>query len=114
MTAAKKPGKAAPKGAASAAAAEVAAEPQAKTVTFRDVSLELPDELPATILFDITELESAGSSPMPLFRLLRSLLGPEQFQRVRAQLQADDDVMGAVEGLIGDVFAEYGMGLGDS
>lgn len=103
-----------PASAAQAEAARDEATESAKTVAFRGATLTLPPELPATMLFDIVELEAAGDNPMPLFRLLRSVLGPEQFVEVRNEIKPDEEIVDAVDGLLTDVFGQYGLTLGKS
>jgi hypothetical protein len=95
-----------------AAAAEVTDTPRA--ITFRGVEITLPRELPPTLLFDVAEMEANDGSPMPVFRLLRSLLGAEQFTAVRNQLTDKDDVVDIVNELLVDLFAQYGITLGES
>lgn len=117
MPAARKPAatKASPKkGGAEVAVAEVSTETDAKTVTFRQLTLTLPEQLPPTMLFHITDLEAAGGNPLPVFRLLREILGAEQFNDVRTELTGDSQVVSAVDGLLGDIFDQYGIGLGES
>lgn len=96
-----------------AARAEVAARPAAKQVEFRGHTFTLPDELPATLLFDITDLEVAGNDPMPVFRLLRSLLGPDQFTELRNLVAGDEQIVHTIDELIEDLFAQYGVSLGE-
>lgn len=96
-----------------AAAASGEAKGENKTVDFREITLTLPPELPATLLFDVTELEVAGQNPMPVFRLLRSLVGPDQFAEIRNALNPDDDAMSLIDELLGSIFGAYGIELGE-
>lgn len=100
----------APGGSAAAAAIDET-NPQVKTVEFRGLTLTLPEELPATIGFDFIELENEAGA-MPLLRLLRSLLGKDQFIAVRNAMDGADDVFGVVDGLFADIFEQYGMDQG--
>lgn len=109
-----RPRKAAPsKGAA--ARAEAATDPAAKTIQFGGQTLNLPDSLPETILFDITELEASEGDPMPIYRMLRSVLDKEQFTLVRNEIgRMNGAADGAVDRLLGDIFEQYGISLGES
>lgn len=95
------------------AAAADELDPQPKQVTFREVTLDLPEDLPGTILFDLTELEASGNA-MAVYRMLRSVLGPEQFATVRNQMTADDNVGELIDGLFDEVFGAYGITVGES
>lgn len=108
----KKSTDAAPANAGAAALSEVVDEGP-RSIKFRELELELPRELPPTILFDLTDLESTGENAMPIFRMLKSLLGPEQFVQVRNVLKPDDSVSDLVDEMLGDIFTQYGVSLGE-
>lgn len=103
------------KAAASKAAAAVAeAKGDEKTVEWQGLTLTMPAEIPAVLLFDITELEATSDgNPMPMFRLLRSLLGGQQFTQARHHVPKGDDGT-AVFHLLSDALGQYGINLGES
>lgn len=97
-----------------AALAETNGKP--KAIKFRDLELTAPSKMPPTLLFDIAEIEAGDGNIMPLFRILRSLLGPDQFTDVRNSFtdkDTDDDVYGAVDKLLGELMGAYGVSLGE-
>lgn len=86
-------------------------------VKFHNLELELPEKLPETVIFDITDLEAGVSmeDPRPMFRLLRSVVGPEQFLAIRHVLEAEQLSVGEeVLALMSDVLGEYGLSAGES
>lgn len=88
-----------------------------RKVEYRGIKLELPAELPPTLLFDITEIEAAGEdNPMPVFRMLRSLLGAEQFTAVRNEIgkAAADDDFTDIGDLMSAIFDQYGLSAGEA
>ena len=94
---------------AAAKAARAEAKPEPKTAKWNGLTLELPDAMPSTMLFDVVEYEASdGDDPTPLLRLLRELVGPEQFQQIRYRIPRDDDGT-AVAGAMQAVFEPYGM-----
>lgn len=88
--------------------------PKPKKLKFKGLDLDLPAELPETLMFDFTEIEAAeGNDARPLFRLLRSILGPAQFTQIRnaldnGKIKADD-----ITDLIEAIFDKYGMAPGE-
>lgn len=104
-------GKAAPKKGAAALA-----ESEEKSVTFRGVDIKLAPKLPATLLFDLTEIEIAGESPLAVLRLLRSLVGPEQFRLIRNRVESaeEDDGFEDVGSLVSNIFEQYGLTVGEA
>lgn len=107
---------------AKAAAAEAkAAEPEVKRIEYEGLELELPAELPATFLFDITMLESnEGASIMPIMRFLQSALGDEQFVRLRGRIGELEragraaDIESFITEILELVFGAYGLTLGEA
>lgn len=88
-----------------------------RKVMFGNLELELPERLPETILFDITDIEAGVemTDPRPVFRLLRSVVGPEQFTAIRNKIAAEELSVGdEVIDLMGKVLAEYGLTTGES
>lgn len=97
-----------------AAAARSERKPKPKKLTFKGLKLTLPPELPETILFDFVDLEDAGNNPIPMFRLLKSVLGDEQFLALRhananGTVQAED-----LPELLEVIFGKYGLTPGES
>lgn len=114
---------AAPKGVASSSSKAKAAraekksqKPQKRTVEFRGEKLELPATPPDTLLFDFVEMESAEENPLAVFRMLRSLLGQDQFLTVRNKIAAqngDSATFEDVGQLLQDIFEQYGVTAGE-
>jgi hypothetical protein len=90
---------------------EVAEEKPLKTAKIGELELDLPDELPPAIIFDLVELEASGDDPMPVMRTLRSMLGSEQFIALRHHVEAND--VGDLNGLLDLIFGQYGVKLGE-
>lgn len=111
MPQAKTTRKAAPdKGAA--ARAEVTAG--SKQLEYRGLLLDLPPELPSEILFDVIESEaSEGGANQYLvnLRILRSVVGPDQFMTIRHQIGGDTD---QVLELMNEILEKYGLSMGES
>lgn len=92
-------------------------EPEVKGIKYHKLELRLPDSLPETVMFDITDMEAgvATDDPRPVFRLLRSVLGPDQFVSVRNIIESENLTVGdEVIELMKDVLAEYGLTAGES
>lgn len=98
------------------AAARAETKPKAKQFKWRGLTLKLPAELPLEMMFDIAELEASDQNPMPIFRLLRSMLGPEQFTDCRNRIAEVSDKNGKdpLAGLVEGVLGQYGVTLGNS
>jgi hypothetical protein len=105
--------KAATKRKGQAAVARQEKEPKPKQVTFKGLTLTLPLSLPETFVLDIVELE-ATEGPMPLFRMLRSILGAEQFGQLRSAIDRKVIMTEDLDSIITDVFEKYGIGPGES
>lgn len=103
------------KGAAAnkAAAARAEKKPAPRKLTWKGLKLELPPELPDTLLFDITEMEAAGDSGLAAFRMLRSLLGQDQFLQVRNALDRKEIEPLDIADLFEAVLAKYGLTSGE-
>lgn len=107
-----------PKGRTKAVAAkseqDAAQQPESKKIEFEGLELELAPSLPAAMMFDLIETEASeggANAYLVHLRLLRSLVGPDQFMTIRHRIGEDVD---KVWELINLVLAEYGMGLGES
>lgn len=108
------------KAAADKAAAAVAETSDAqKTVEWHTLTFELPAVLPEEIVMDWVELEAAdeGRGPIVLGHMLRSVLGPKQFQQARhriTKLRVEDPEPSYLMDLARAVFEPYGVSLGES
>lgn len=106
------PGKTTGKTKAAAAQAETNGKPAPKQLEWRGLTLDLPDELPKTFLWD---LSAAQGNIAAWFDLAQSLLKQEQLPLVRAALQEADELPGDfVMELAGAMFAQYGVDVGES
>jgi hypothetical protein len=97
-----------------AAAARAERKPKAKSLTFKGLKFKLPPELPDTFIFDVIEIEAAGESAGPIFRMLRSILGPEQFTELRNAVQSKAIAADDIDDFVSAVFEKYGLDLGES
>ena len=105
--------KAAPKRAAAAAVAEVAAAPAGKTLEYEGITLTLPDSLPASALMQVVELEATSeSNPVALLRILRAILGPEQYTQAAYRVPQEND-WESVYGLLRGCLDQFGLSLGE-
>lgn len=106
---------------AKAAQAEVAKqeteqeEPQ--TVTVRGLTLELPAELPNTLLFDIAEMQE-NADAFTFIRTLTSFLGREQVALIRAKVARgevpDDEFPDYLADILIACMEPFGISLGES
>lgn len=85
-----------------------------KTIEFRGVTFKLEPQLPPTLLFDVIELEAAGFDPLPVFRFVRSVVGPDTFVEIRNSITAGTNVNELMDELITVIFEAYGLTLGES
>lgn len=97
-----------------AAAARAEKKPRAKSLTFNGIKFTLPPELPDTFIFDVIEIEAAGDSIGPVFRMLRSMIGPEQFNLLRNAVEDKSISPDEIDDFVSAVFDKYGLGLGES
>lgn len=103
---------------AAKAIAEMKSKP--RTGEFRGVKLTLPDQLPATFVFDIAEMQAdeTGTDFAVVHRLMVSLLGDEQWRAMRRKIAEDgdslDDITPLMEEMFGAVTDAYGVELGES
>jgi len=96
-----------------AAAARAERKPRPKSLTFKGLKFTLQPELPDTFIFDVIEVEAAGEGIGPIFRMLRSMLGGEQFMRLRNAVEDGTIAVEEVDDFVGAVFEKYGLGLGE-
>lgn len=94
-----------------AAAARSEAKGEAKTATFRDLTLSLPPTLPASVAFDFMGGDDDPSMP---FRVMRDVLGDDQYQQVRDAVTGDsiDNLGEIVSDLLNSVLEQYGLSAG--
>lgn len=97
-----------------AAAARAERKPRAKSLAFKGLKFTLPPELPDTFIFDVIEIEAAGESVGPIFRMLRSILGPEQFNVLRNAVENKTIAPEEIDDFVSAVFGKYGLDLGES
>lgn len=102
----------APKTAAAVAVAEVDGE--TRDFEFEGIMLIIPAELPPSLMFDLIEAEAddgATSSYMLDLRMLRQIVGGEQFLLLRNRIGNEPP---KVSELITKLLAEYGLSAGES
>lgn len=97
-----------------AAAARKERTPEKRTYEFLGHELELPGRPKEELLFDLVEMEIEEENPIVLTRMLRSLLGPDQFLLVRNLIAAQDGEKPYLVDLLTGLLEEYGMSLGES
>lgn len=85
-----------------------------KTISWRDLSLEVPPEIPPVLLFDFAAMESDGDS-MSIMRVLHTLLGGEQFTQVRNIVgrESAEKQLEAIGDLAAVVMNAYGTNVGN-
>jgi hypothetical protein len=87
-----------------------------KTFTWRTLDFTLPPRLPASIAFDMVEIETGSLGA--LFRFLKGLLGPDQLEAIRNKLDADDVPLDDLETVLSEIMNAaldpYGLSLGES
>jgi hypothetical protein len=93
-------------------------EGNAKTVEWESLTFALPPEMPAVALMDRADMESSNDSGA-IIRLLRTVLGPEQFMAARNRVVeiSNSDMSDQIEkitDLIGAVMNAYGTDEGKS
>lgn len=96
------------------AAARAEKKPKAKTYTQGGIKFNLPATLPETIIFDMVEIDATEGAPMPVYKMLRSILGPEQFNKLRNAIEAGTIKSEDLDTFIEGVFAKYGVTPGEA
>jgi len=93
-----------------------ASRKKGKSLTWKGIKLTLPDALPPTVVFDFTEIDySSGSgNPFPVMRLVRSILGATQFDKLRTAVEKGDIGADDVYDLVTAIMPKYGLTLGES
>lgn len=103
---------------AKAAAARAERNGAAKVCTWRGLKLKLPDELPATVAFDLAEVQNSDEADITsLFNFLIGLIGVDGLTTVRARVAKDGDSLAhflehGFPELLNAIFAPYGTDLG--
>lgn len=111
------PAKRKPAAASKAAAARAEKDPEPRTVEFEGLTLTLAADFPEEIFFDMIESEAsqaegnAGNEYIVNLRLLRSLVGPDQFTDIRHRFGRD---AAKVIDIVNAVLEEYGLTMGES
>ena len=102
---------------AAAARAEKQTEPDPNVLEFEGLTLRLPTEFPEEIFFDMIESEASqaegngANEYLVNLRLLRSLVGPDQFTEIRHRFGRDSD---KVVALFDAVLEKFGLTMGES
>lgn len=105
-----------------AAAAKAEQKPKEKSFEWRGLTLVMPAEEPGELLFDFADFEEQQRNEEqrigPMFALVKSLVGGEQFQQIRGKVRADKlsmtDTGDEIAALLNSLLEQYGMGLGES
>ena len=102
---------------AAAAIAETNGSTAGRTVTVRGLELALPDQLPATLMFDIAEMQS-NADALTFIRTLTSFIGREQMAVVRGKVAAgevaDDELGDYLSEILFACMEPFGMTLGEA
>jgi hypothetical protein len=100
-----------------AAAARAETTPEPRTVEFDGLTLTLATDFPEEIFFDMIESEASqaegnpGNEYIVNLRLLRSLVGPDQFTDIRHRFGRNPE---KVVDLVNAVLEQYGLTMGES
>lgn len=91
-------------------------EGRKKVLDFRGLKLKLPAKAPGSIVFDFAQLEEGQNMIAPVVGLIRTMLGEEQLEQVKAKIGADDvsldDMPDVLMGLVNDILDKYGLTAG--
>jgi hypothetical protein len=88
-----------------------------ETVDFLGLTIEVPEKLPGTILFDIADLEM-GRDLGGTMEFIKSLVGEDTFRAIRQRV-ADkgielEEVPGKLIDLLEEILEKAGLSLGES
>lgn len=101
-----------------AAARREKSDDDERTITFRGVTLALPKLLAGTLYFDFADLREDQGNPATHIRMLKSLIGHDQVELVRAKIAEDEVPFSEMDTIIFDLLnaamAAYGMTSGES
>jgi hypothetical protein len=98
-----------------AATTEVLDNTDVKIVSWRDLELVVPQEIPPVLMFDFISMENEQGA-FSLMRMFMSLLDTEQFVQVRnviGKLKADEQITAITE-LSDAIMSSYGTTPGES
>jgi hypothetical protein len=98
-----------------AATSEVIGNSDVKMVSWRDLELIVPKEIPPVLMFDFISMENEQGA-FSLMRMFMTLLDGEQFIQVRnviGKLDADEQVT-AIADLSDAIMSSYGTSQGES
>jgi hypothetical protein len=89
-----------------------------KTIEFRGLELVVPAKVPGTLLWDFNEVLAGDERSLTgIINLIGSLVGAEQNQAVRSKVQEDgldiEETIGALEGLLEEIFEAAGLSAGE-
>lgn len=105
-------------GRAKSAAARAETNGKPKTATFRGLKLKLPSKMGVEVGYAYADLESAGERIKPYLDFIESLIGPEQFAKVKAKQARDgvafDELADDLNALTEAIFSAYGTNTGES
>jgi hypothetical protein len=107
---------------AAAAKAEKAGGKEGHSLTWRGLNLELPADMPGDLLFSFERFEEeleAGQLRLTMFlKLLKAVLGEDQFVKVREVVRREQLTAEAIQNESSDLLEEalghYGLSLGES
>jgi hypothetical protein len=98
-----------------AATGEVLDDTDVKLISWRDLQLVLPKEIPPVLMFDFISMENEQGA-FSLMRMFHTLLDTEQFIQVRntiGKLAAEEQVS-AITDLSEAIMSSYGTSPGES
>jgi hypothetical protein len=98
-----------------AATSEVLDSKDVRIVSWRDLELVVPKEIPPVLMFDFISMENEQGA-FSLMRMFHTLLDTEQFVQVRnviGKLDADEQVT-AITDLSDQIMSSYGTTPGES
>jgi hypothetical protein len=98
-----------------AATTEVLDNTDVRIVSWRDLELVVPQEIPPVLMFDFISMENEQGA-FSLMRMFHTLLDTEQFVQVRnviGKLAADEQVK-AITDLSDQIMSSYGTTPGES
>lgn len=105
-------------GRAKSTAAQAERNGKPKTAKFRGLTLRLPPELGVEVGYAYAELEGSEGRVKPFLNFIESLIGTEQFDKVKAKQVKDGlpfaDLADDLNKLTEAIFEAYGTDVGES
>lgn len=88
-------------------------EPKAKpkSIKWHKHEFKLPAEVPNEVALDVVTAQAGDQ--LADFRILYSILGPDQFMAVRNEVAEDQDSAETLGKLLEDILGKYGVELGE-